>query len=95
MVCNRELFKYLPDDPGMMLEQSPMKDMTAAGALGAFKHDRLLAADGYVPGIHAPQQDVGVEHRALEGVVTRACARVPGSLFVVSGFCFSGKGERL
>jgi glucose-1-phosphate cytidylyltransferase len=39
MVCNRRLFEFLPDDPGMMLEQSPMKDMTTAGALGAFKHD--------------------------------------------------------
>jgi glucose-1-phosphate cytidylyltransferase len=39
MVCSRKLFDYLPDDPGMMLEQSPMKDLTTAGKLGAFKHD--------------------------------------------------------
>jgi glucose-1-phosphate cytidylyltransferase len=39
MVCSRRLFEYLPDDPGMMLEQTPMKDLTSAGQLGAFKHD--------------------------------------------------------
>jgi glucose-1-phosphate cytidylyltransferase len=39
MVCSRKLFDYLPDDPGMMLEQSPMRQMTAAGELGAFLHD--------------------------------------------------------
>jgi glucose-1-phosphate cytidylyltransferase len=39
MVCNRDLIKYLPDDPGMMLEQAPMKQMTADGVLGSFKHE--------------------------------------------------------
>lgn len=39
MVCNRSIFKYLPDDPGMMLEQSPMKQLTAEGKLSAFRHD--------------------------------------------------------
>lgn len=39
MVCSRGLFKYLPDDPGMMLEQAPMKEMTSEGVLGSFKHD--------------------------------------------------------
>ena len=39
MVCDRSIFKYLPDDPGMMLEQAPMKQMTADGKLAAFKHD--------------------------------------------------------
>ncbi len=39
MVCNRDLIKYLPDDPGMMLEQEPMKQMTADGVLGSFKHE--------------------------------------------------------
>jgi glucose-1-phosphate cytidylyltransferase len=39
MVFSRKMFDYLPDDPGMMLEQSPMKDMATAGVLGAFKHD--------------------------------------------------------
>ena len=39
MVCSRSIFNYLPDDPEMMLEQSPMKQMTADGKLSAFKHD--------------------------------------------------------
>ena len=39
MVCNRDIFSYLPDDPGMMLEHAPMKNMTRDGRLGAFKHE--------------------------------------------------------
>lgn len=39
MVCSRAMFEYLPDDPSMMLEQAPMKDLTAAGQLSAFRHD--------------------------------------------------------
>jgi glucose-1-phosphate cytidylyltransferase len=39
MVCNRHMFKYLPDDPEMMLEQAPMKEMTSDGVLGSFKHE--------------------------------------------------------
>lgn len=39
MVCSRKLFEYLPDDPGMMLEQAPMREMTAAGVLGAYQHE--------------------------------------------------------
>ena len=39
MVCQRSIFDYLPDDPAMMLEQAPMKKMTADGKLSAFKHD--------------------------------------------------------
>jgi glucose-1-phosphate cytidylyltransferase len=39
MVCSRRLFDYLPDDREMMLEQAPMKELTAAGQLGAFRHD--------------------------------------------------------
>lgn len=38
MVCSRRMFDFLPDDPRMMLEQAPMRAMTEAGALGAFKH---------------------------------------------------------
>jgi glucose-1-phosphate cytidylyltransferase len=38
MVCRRQLFDYLPDDPGMMLEQAPMKDLTREGKLGACFH---------------------------------------------------------
>ena len=38
MVCSREIFSYLPDDPGMMLEQGPMQRITADGKLGAYLH---------------------------------------------------------
>jgi glucose-1-phosphate cytidylyltransferase len=39
MICSRELFKYLPDDSGMMLEQAPMQRLTAEGQLSAYKHE--------------------------------------------------------
>jgi len=39
MVCNRRIFAYLPDDPGMMLEQAPMRQLTADGQLAAFRHE--------------------------------------------------------
>ncbi len=39
MVCNRRIFDYLPDDPDMMLEQAPMKKITADRQLNAFKHE--------------------------------------------------------
>jgi glucose-1-phosphate cytidylyltransferase len=39
MVCSRGFFDYLPDDPGMMLEQEPMKKLTQDGRLGAFLHE--------------------------------------------------------
>jgi len=39
MVCNQRLFDYLPDDPGMMLEQAPMRQLASEGKLGAFMHD--------------------------------------------------------
>jgi len=39
MVCDRRLFDYLPDDAGMMLEQEPMKKLTADDQLSAFKHE--------------------------------------------------------
>lgn len=39
MVCQRALFNYLPDDPNMMLEQEPMKQLTSEGKLGAFQHE--------------------------------------------------------
>ncbi|MFH1066665.1 MAG: glucose-1-phosphate cytidylyltransferase [bacterium] len=38
MVCSRAMFDYLPNDPGMMLEQDPMKKLTAEGKLGAYCH---------------------------------------------------------
>lgn len=38
MVCNRRIFDYLPDDPNMMLEQDPMRNLSGDGELGAFLH---------------------------------------------------------
>lgn len=38
MVCRREIFRYLPDDPTMMLEQGPLKALAGEGKLGAYKH---------------------------------------------------------
>lgn len=39
MVCNRKIFDYLPDDPGMMLENSPMDEMVRDSVLGVYRHD--------------------------------------------------------
>jgi glucose-1-phosphate cytidylyltransferase len=39
MVCSRRIFAYLPDDPGVMLEQDPMRKLTAEGQLAAFRHE--------------------------------------------------------
>jgi glucose-1-phosphate cytidylyltransferase len=39
MVCSRRIFGYLPEDPGVMLEQDPMRRLTAEGELGAFRHE--------------------------------------------------------
>jgi len=39
MVCRRDIFQYLPDDPEMMLEQQPMKRLTEERKLGAFLHE--------------------------------------------------------
>jgi glucose-1-phosphate cytidylyltransferase len=38
MVCSRELFNYLPDDPQIMLEHSPLRTLAAEGRLGAYEH---------------------------------------------------------
>lgn len=38
MVCNRKIFQYLPEDPSVMLEQAPLKNLSAQGMLGAFQH---------------------------------------------------------
>ena len=38
MVCNRRIFKYLPDDPNEMFERAPIKKLTAEGQLGAYLH---------------------------------------------------------
>ena len=39
MVCRRELFDYVTDDPSVMFEQAPLQNLTAAGELGAYRHD--------------------------------------------------------
>jgi glucose-1-phosphate cytidylyltransferase len=39
MVCHRDIFKYLPDDSRMMLEQEPMRRLTEDRQLEAFPHD--------------------------------------------------------
>jgi glucose-1-phosphate cytidylyltransferase len=38
MVCSRQLFDYLPDDPQMMLEQAPLRTLATEGKLGAYVH---------------------------------------------------------
>ncbi len=38
MVCSTRIFDYLTDDPAMMLEQEPMRRLTADGQLAAFEH---------------------------------------------------------
>lgn len=39
MVCEPGVISYLPDNPGVMLEQEPMKHLTRDGQLGAYVHD--------------------------------------------------------
>jgi glucose-1-phosphate cytidylyltransferase len=39
MVCNRKMFDYLPDDPSMMLEQDPMRNLSADNELNAYPHN--------------------------------------------------------
>jgi len=39
MVCSRELFRYLPDNPDMMLERQPMDDLIRDQKLAVFKHE--------------------------------------------------------
>jgi glucose-1-phosphate cytidylyltransferase len=38
MVCDRRLFDHLPDDPNLMLEQAPMRNLAADGKLAAYQH---------------------------------------------------------
>jgi glucose-1-phosphate cytidylyltransferase len=38
MVCSRQLFEHLPDDPQMMLEQEPLRNLSTEGRLGAYPH---------------------------------------------------------
>lgn len=39
MVCSTRIFDYLSNDPTVMLEQEPMRQITAEGQLGAYKHN--------------------------------------------------------
>lgn len=39
MVCDRRMFEYLPDDPGMMLERAPMDSLVRTKQLSVYKHD--------------------------------------------------------
>ena len=38
MVCTRRIFSYLPDDPAMMFEQEPMRQLTAENQVAAYRH---------------------------------------------------------
>ena len=38
MVCQRKILSYLPDNPHMMLEQDPLKNLTRDGQLATYKH---------------------------------------------------------
>lgn len=39
MVCKRQIFDYLSNDPTVMLEQEPIRKLTADSAVGAFLHE--------------------------------------------------------
>lgn len=39
MVCEPALFDYLPDNPGMMLEEEPLRRLATEGKLAAYRHD--------------------------------------------------------
>lgn len=39
MVCDHRFFDYLPDDPGMMLEQGPMTALARDGQLNSYRHE--------------------------------------------------------
>jgi glucose-1-phosphate cytidylyltransferase len=38
-VCKRELFDYLPDDEGLVLEVDPMRQLVSDGELMVYQHD--------------------------------------------------------
>jgi glucose-1-phosphate cytidylyltransferase len=38
MVCEPALFEYLPDDPGSMLEEGPLRRLVSEGKLAAYRH---------------------------------------------------------
>ncbi|HEY1173772.1 MAG TPA: glucose-1-phosphate cytidylyltransferase [Verrucomicrobiae bacterium] len=39
MVCQHDVFKYLPDDPNVMLERQPIADLVKDRQLNSYKHD--------------------------------------------------------
>jgi glucose-1-phosphate cytidylyltransferase len=39
MVCEPDLFDYLPDDPTAMLEEAPLRRLAAEGKLAAYRHE--------------------------------------------------------
>lgn len=39
MVCEQEVFDYLPDDPMTMLEEAPLRSLASEGKLFAFRHE--------------------------------------------------------
>lgn len=39
MVCEPQLFDYLPDDPGSMLEEGPLRRLALEGKLAAYRHE--------------------------------------------------------
>jgi glucose-1-phosphate cytidylyltransferase len=39
MVCDKRIFDFLPDDPTVMLEQAPLKQLASEGKLGAYLHN--------------------------------------------------------
>jgi glucose-1-phosphate cytidylyltransferase len=39
MVCEYQLFDYLPNDPKMMLERQPMSDLVRDNQLHAYRHE--------------------------------------------------------
>lgn len=39
MVCEPEIFNYLPDRPDVMFEEEPLRRLAAEGKLGAYRHE--------------------------------------------------------
>jgi glucose-1-phosphate cytidylyltransferase len=39
MVCEPDLFGYLPDDPSAMLEEAPLRQLASEGKLAAYRHE--------------------------------------------------------
>jgi len=39
MVCEKQLFDYIPDEPSTILEEGPLRRLVAEGKLGAYRHE--------------------------------------------------------